>query len=216
VQFILPMTASAFAAALDSLGGSDSNFDSQDDAAVAVSASTTLVTAAAAASALDQTVSASSGINIPADLDAFASTSSGPNASLSGSFQIVDGTDQANPVNVTIAALLSYSQSLATDANGLQANSEVIFQLSLPDVDANPYLFFDSPLQIGSSDTLSTSGSPTLSGDPASLALLTNTPYAFFLEADAESSGLNTSPEPSTFLLIAGALLPVVARRLKR
>ena len=149
-------------------------------------------------------------------LTASAGTSPGPYGALSGTFEITDTTGMANPVNVLFSAALSYSQNLVTDAFGQQAYSEVIFQLSLPDVGAVPFLFLDNPLTIGPSTTLAAAGTPTLSSSTSRLGLLTNTPYSIYIEADAESSGINTSPEPSSLLLMAAGLLALLARKLKR
>jgi hypothetical protein len=216
VEILSPLTASAFASAYDSLGGSDANFNSVNNTAASVSASTKLANASGGASASALTASASGGVNIPGMLDATAGTSPGPYGSLSGTFEILDSASMTSPVNVTINAALSYSQSLMTDAFGEQANSEVIFQLNLPDVTASPFLFLDNPLQIGPNTTLTAFGSPTLSGSTSSLGLLTNTPYSIYIEADAESSAINTSPEPASFLLIGAGLLLIGARRQKR
>lgn len=216
VEILSPLTASTFASAYDSLGGSDANFNTVNDAATSVSASTTLASASGGASASALTASASGGVNIPGMLDATAGTSPGPYGSLSGMFEIRDTASMTSPVNVTINAALSYSQSLMTDAFGEQANSEVIFQLNLPDVTATSFLFLDNPLQIGPNTTLAASGSPTLSGSTSSLGLLTNTPYSIYIEADAESSAINISPEPASFLLIGAGLLLIGARRPKR
>jgi len=216
VEILSPLTASAFASAYDSLGGSDANFNTVNNTATSVSASTKLANASGGASASALTASASGGVNIPGMLDATAGTSPGPYGSLSGTFEIMGPGSTPSPVNVTIKAALSYSQSLMTDAYGEQANSEVIFQLNLPDVTATPFLFLDNPLQIGPNTTLAASRSPTLSGSTSSLGLLTNTPYSIYIEADAESSAINTSPEPASFLLIGAGLLLIGARRQKR
>ena len=216
VEIISPLSASAFAYTFDSLGGSDANFNSVDDDSTSVSAATTLATAVGAASAPALTTSASSGVNIAGMLTASAGTSPGPYGALSGTFEIADTTGTANPVNVLFSATLSYSQSLVTDAFGEQAYSEVIFQLSLADVGAIPFLFLDNPLQIGPNTTRTAAGTPTLSGSASGLGLMTNTPYSIYIEGDAESSGINTSPEPSSLLLIAAGLLPLLARKLKR
>lgn len=73
IQWITPLSASAFVEALDSLGGSDQKFGSADDAAISLSALTTLASANAGADAVSRTATADSHVNIPA-ISAFASS----------------------------------------------------------------------------------------------------------------------------------------------
>jgi hypothetical protein len=193
LQVLAPLTASAFAQAQDSLGGFDQQFNSVDDGTTSASALTFLAGASGAASAPLLDANASSGVNISGIEAAASSVGRG---SLRGSFEIVGATA---PVSVQFTAMLQTDQSLSTLGFGQSATSEVIFNFNLPDLPDQPLLFFDSPLQIGPNDSLSNTASPTLT---ASVTLQPNTPYSFITEADAESSGLNAVPEPSSLLLL--------------
>ena len=203
VQF-LPVNASAFASALDSLGGADANFDSQDDSSVNVSALVALAAANASADAIRQTTLAQSSVNIP-DFEAAASSTG--QGTLQGAFQIVGTTGS---VNVLFSAVLELAQSLATTNTGLSGSSEVVFTLNLPDLADPLVLFLDNPLEIGSNQSLSSSSNPTLSS--GAIALDSNTPYSFLLQVDSESSGL-TAPEPGCFALGAIGMCMAFLRR---
>jgi len=212
---ILPgMSATAFGQVIDDpVGGS--SFDGPNtvtDAATSASTSTLYANASASVSAPALTAGALTGVNLPG-IDGPADTEA--NSQLSGSFEIADGGVDTNPVNVTFSADLALSQSLFTDLLGISASSEVIFQLSLPDDDANGdfiglLLFSDTPLTIASDSSESSSLSPTLTG---SALLQFNTPYSLFAEVDSESSGVDSTPEPSTLWLAAAGLAAVLARR---
>jgi len=97
-------------------------------------------------------------------------------------------------VNVTFNATLNGSQSLFTDSEGQFAASEIVFNFLLPDF--GNVLFLDNPLSIGPNSLLVSPLSTTLTN---TLVLQTNTRYALIAEVDAESSGLNITPEPSFF-----------------
>lgn len=198
LQILSPLIASAFAQAQDSLGGLDQHFNSVGDGTTSASALTLLATASGAASAPLLDANGSSGINISAIGAAASSVGRG---SLSGSFEII-GT--AAPVTVQFRAMLQTDQSLSTPVTGQSATSEVIFNLDLPDLPNQPLLFFDNPLQIGPNDSISSMTSPTLT---ASVVLDPNTPYSLITEVDAESSGLNTVPEPSSLLHLLTVLV---------
>ena len=206
-----PVTASAFVSVFDSLGGAGSDFETVNDDAITATAATALANGNGAASATALTASASSGVTIPG-LDAEAGTNaSGPYGSLAGTFQITDPNGGVNPVSVDFAALFTGSQSLFTDAQGISAASEVIFQLNLPDIGAAPFLFLDNPLSIGSNQALSNDINQTLT---ATAALTTNTPYSFYIEVDAESTGVDSPPsvpEPSSRRLIAAGMIVLFA-----
>jgi len=203
-----PFTAGANVQASDSLGGSSSQFNNVDDSSTSASAATALANASAAASVPALTANASSGVHI--GLLASASSSAqgalGPAFGVGqGFFEIFDSlTPGANPVSVTFKATLNINQFLHTDAFGITASSETIFQLILPDLPNQPLLFFDNPMTIGSSNTASFASSPTLTG---TVTLNTNTPYTLIAEVDSESSGLNSVPEPSLVLIDALGLV---------
>src|SRR5271169_1678489 len=184
-------TAQSFAQAQNSLGELVSNFDSGTTANS--SASVTWGNASGSADSILQTAFVSANVHLPGSVVGAASVA-GQGALYDFSFSI---TGTTGPVSVQFSALLPYSQSLMTDAAGLQATSEVIFDLSL---DGNTVLFLDSPMTIGPSSSFSTSGSPALSN---SMTLTAGQTYDLYLELDAESSGINT-PEPATLSLLLG------------
>jgi hypothetical protein len=197
LDVLSPVTAFAFASVFDSFTGlNPQQSDSENDTAASATVATALAAATGEVSALELTASASSMVNISA-VNAFAGTNDGPiGGGLLGFFQITDKTGNENPVNVTFSATLNIKQSLKTDLYGLNATSEVTFSLLLPDIDSNPFLFLDNPLQIGSGNSFSSTSSPMLTG---TAAMMTNTPYFLFVQTDAESTGLNSTPEPSYF-----------------
>jgi len=208
VQLQAGFAASAFAEAEDSLGGFSQQFTTVNDGATSASAATTLANASAAASVPGLTASTSGGVNIP-EINAFAeSTANGGPGSLIGSFEIV-GTSGA--VSVQFAAPLMGSQSLSTIGGGRFATSEIAFNLLLPAVSSSPLLVYDNPLSIGPNSTLNFTYSNTLT---ASVMLQADTPYLLIAEVDPDSSGLNSTPEPSLFALTAlGLCVLLVARR---
>jgi hypothetical protein len=209
-QVISPLYSFAVASVEDSVSGSDQDLETNS-----ASAATLYATANATASTTTLTVSASSGVNIP-DITASADTFNG---GTNGQFELLfEIADTANSVeNVTFNAAIQAGQSLMTTASGVSAFSEVNFQLILPDISSSPFLFYDNPVSIGPSAESMMATNTTLTG---TALLQTNTPYYLFVEADSESSGLNVTPEPSYFLLVAGGLsfLFVLAarRRLRR
>jgi hypothetical protein len=196
-------TAQSFAQAQNSLGELVAN--SASGVTASSSAAVTWADASGSADSISQTASTSANVSIPNVTGAASSVGRGALFDLAFS---VTGT--SGPVSVQFSATLPYAQSLMTDVYGVQAASEVIFDLT---VDGNTVLFFDSPLSIGPSSSLATSGSPTLTN---SMTLTAGQTYDLYLEIDSESSGINTTPEPATFsLLLGGALVPFVRRRLR-
>jgi len=220
-QIISSPDAYAFAQAYDSTGGYAANYDDESGTA-ATNAATSLANASATASATALTASASSGVTLPG-VNASAGTSIGPYGQLGffspGSFEISANAATPVPVNVTFSALLQAAQSLTTTAFGVSANSEVTFNLQVIDPvnGAESFLFFDNPLGIGPASTLASSSTPTLTDTET---LQTNTPYGLIIDVDAESSGVDATPEPGYFWLVAGGLsvLSIFAarRRLRR
>jgi hypothetical protein len=209
VTLMSPVTATTFAQALDSLGALDQNFDSADNAAIAVSALTTLANVSASASGLNWTASVSGGINIPG-LDAFASATA--EANLSGFF-LVGGI---GPVDIQFSATLDDNQSESTDSSGVSASNEVAFTLDLDNGDQP--LFLDNILPL---DVPDLSKSQSFSGTLTNDDLLAPGLYQYNLNLDYEPKGMDSHvPEPSTILLaIAGvamllAMRPTAPRRI--
>lgn len=196
-------TAQSFAQAQNSLGELVSN--SNSGATANSSAVVTWANASGSADAGSQTASASANVSIP-NVTA-AANSAGRGTLFDLAFSV---TGASGPVSVQFSAMFPYAQSLMTDIYGVQATSEVILDLS---IDGSAVLFFDSPLVIGPSASLATSGSPTLTN---SMTLTAGQTYDLYLEIDSESSGINATPEPATLtLLLGGALVPLVRRRLR-
>jgi hypothetical protein len=192
-----PFTASANAQAQDDLSGANSQFNQLNDGSTAASAVTALANASAAASALSLTVNSAGGVRI-LGVTSFASSTGqgglGDDFGGTGSFEIRDSSNPSpENVNVVFSATLSGSQSLTTDGAGVFATSEIIFTFSLPDL-GSTLLSLDNPLSIGPSTSLV---SPYGNMLTSTVQLQTNTEYAFIAEADAESSGFNSAPEPS-------------------
>jgi len=106
-------------------------------------------------------------------------------------------------VNVSFSTLISGSLSAMTDIYGQAAYAETVFTLQL---DGNPLLFDDRFYTIGASDNQAQTFSQTLT---ESLVLQYNTPYSLYMEADAETSVLNSSvpiPEPKNVGILAALL----------
>lgn len=210
VMFIPPLAASAFAEAEDSLGGFDQQFNTANDSATSATAATTLASANTTASAPLLTASATSGVNIAGITASASSGANGGPGSFIGVFEI---TGAAGMVHVNFSAPLTGTQYLTTNGGGQTASSEITFYLLLPDISSSPELFYDNPLTIGPDSTSVSPLSQTLS---ASVMLQTNTQYNLIVDVDAESSGLNITPEPSLFTLTALGLLGVFVARRRR
>lgn len=196
-------TAQSFAQAQNSLGDLVSN--SNSGATANSSAVVTWANGSGSADAGSQTASASANVSIPNVTG--AANSVGRGALFDFAFSV---TGTSGPVSVQFSAMFPYAQSLMTDLYGVQATSEVILDLS---IDGQTVLFFDSLNTIGPSSSLAISGSPTLTN---SMTLMAGQTYNLYLEIDSESSGINATPEPATLtLLLGGALVPLVRRRLR-
>ena len=196
-------TAQSFAQAQNSLGELVSNSDSGVTANS--SAVVTWANASGSADSISQTAASSANVSIPNVTGAASSVGRGALFDL-----VFSVTGTSGPVAVQFSATLPYAQSLMTDIYGVQATSEVIFDLTM---DGSVVLFLDSPLAIGPSTSLATAGSPTLTN---SMTLTAGQIYDLYLEIDSESSGINATPEPATLtLLLGGAIVPFVRRRLQ-
>jgi MYXO-CTERM domain-containing protein len=112
-------------------------------------------------------------------------------------------------VDVVISADITGSLHVATDATGVLAQGEIVYNLL---VDGNPVLFHDDLLSVGPSTTQDQAVSQTLT---ATITLQFDTPYSFLSEVDAESRAITAPvPEPGTWLLaLAGLGLPASWKR---
>jgi len=197
---VSPFTASANAQAQDDVSAPDSQFTQVNDGSTSASAATAFANASASASALTAitlAASAASSVHIPG-VPFFGSSTGqgglGGDFGGTGLFEILDSSNPTpSPVDVTFKATLSGTQSLSADGAGVFATSEIIFNLLLPDLGAVP-IFLDNPISIGPSSSLDSPYSNTLMG---TVTMLTNTDYTLIAEVDAESSALNSVPEPS-------------------
>lgn len=198
---VSPFTASANAQAQDDVSAPDSQFTQVNDGSTSAGAATAFANASASASALTAitlAASAASSVHIPGVMPFFGSSTGqgglGGDFGGTGLFEILDSSNPTpSPVDVTFKATLSGTQSLSADGAGVFATSEIIFNLLLPDLGAVP-IFLDNPISIGPSSSLDSPYSNTLMG---TVTMLTNTDYTLIAEVDAESSALNSVPEPS-------------------
>jgi len=197
IQFQGPWTSQAFASAENSLGGLDQEFASNIGAASTIAAIVTFANASGTANVAPLSGTASDSASIPGTT-AQAITSS--YAALSNSFEITGGTGL---VNVTFSNDLSGLLQVGNDQNGVLATAEAIFALQ---VDGMPILFLDSPLSAGPSASATLPISQSLTN---TISLTYGTPYAIYVEADAESSAYNVVPEPPTAVLLFTALLGI-------
>lgn len=196
-------TAQSFAQAQNSQGDLISDF--QSGATANSSVGVTWAAGNGSADSSSEEASAFANLNIPTSGEAAAS-SVGRGTLYDFNFQIT-GTTGSVPVN--FSAMLPFAQLLMTDSLGLEASSEIMFELS---IDGNLVLFSDSPMSIGSSSSASTSGIWNLSN---SVDLTAGQSYELYIELDGESSGKST-PEPSALYLLGSAVLPILCRRLRR
>lgn len=196
-------TSQAYADAQNSLGQLDSAFTSNLGTASAVSATVTFANASG------------SGFVSPLSGTAFGNSSiSGVTAQaetigqgiLTNTFEITGGS---GVVNVTLSTDLTGEVKAANDAEGVLATAEAAF---LVDVNGTPDLFFDSPISVGPS---ASADAPFCFGSGCSQTLTNtvplsfNTPYLVYVEADAETSAYNITPEPSAGILSVIALLGI-------
>jgi hypothetical protein len=147
-------------------------------------------------------------VSIPAFLNESASVSGGYGnfSSLTTQFSISGAAGGSD--SVSFGALLSAAQDLMTDAGGQVLEDEVIFNLL---VNGTPVLFYDSPLTLGPSSTLSRSASPSLNGsmDLSTDPSVTNTLY---IEVDAEDQVVEVeTPDGGGSALMLLAVLGILA-----
>jgi hypothetical protein len=186
VIFLSP-SAFAFAQAQDSLGGLDANSSS------GIFALTTAATSLADGAGLgfEGIGVAASDVNIP---NIAASASSVGQGQFSGELEIVGTTGN---VSVQFSAPLLVDQFLSTSVEGLSASSEVVLNVSSPDINSgNPFLFYDNPITIGPNTSQAFSDTPTLADTET---LVAHKKYLLTFSVDAESSGLSALPETSFF-----------------
>ena len=126
-------------------------------------------------------------------------------ASVNNLFEI---TGVSTPVSVTFSAVIAGELNLSSDLYGISGQAEDIFTLS---VNGNPELFYDQPLSIGPSQSISTGYTNMLT---ATVTLMPNTQYTLWAEADAEAyvaNGPQVVPEPSESALGACAVVSILA-----
>jgi hypothetical protein len=193
VNYLYSPTGSTFAQALDTLGGFDQNFGGGICGTAPTVASTTLANASGGVSLSTLEACTTANVNLH-DINAFASSVG--QATLSGVFYISGVT---GPVSVTFNGVLTDNQFLEATPAGLFGSSESIYTLTLPDIQFDPILWFDNLLTIGPGQTSAYAVSPTLT---TTLLLQPNTDYSFVVAADAESFGVDSTPEPSSIALL--------------
>ena len=191
------------------------DFLATSPATISAAAAVTWASAQGAASApntppdLAVTGSAHSSVNVPGCGPA-AAFSKG-RGTLFNSFILSGG---GSNVNVQFAIDIAGALNLLTDGCGVFARTQTVFTLQ---VDGEVVLFDDRLREIGRSDALTEQFSEHLTAtvpletlDAAGLPLS----HVLLLEADSESSGLVSVPEPPAgLLLIAGLAVLGAARR---
>ena len=200
LQFLSPITATAFTEALTSLGELDQQFASADDADATAASLTSLAAANAIGSAPSLTAAVSG--HIDSNVPAFASATA--RGGFSGQFQILGAT---GPVSLQFIATVMYNQSLSTDSSGLSADSDVTLVLNLDNGDQP--LFLNNLLQIGPSSSDSASFSGDITG---SSSVTAGDPVFFTFELDTQDH-TNDTPEPAAILLTVPALSLLYLRR---
>ena len=197
-----PFSVSAFAQALNSLGELDAQSDGSPSNPALVNAMVTWADGHASASGVQWL--ASSNVSIPGATEGAAS-SEGQGLWFT-TFTVTGGTGS---VQVDFSADVSGQLNVLTDANGVSARTETIFNLN---VDGDPVLFQDRILDIGPNDAQTQLFADGLSG---SMSLDYDTPYFLLLRVDSESFAVN-APEPSTITLLGlGLGAAVAARRIR-
>jgi hypothetical protein len=211
------VTATAFASVFDLIAGNDQDYDpGPSTASVSVSAGAAKAKTDATASSL--TADASSSVLIPFGVTDTAGTDNvGPYGDVSGTFEIMDST--THPVSVTFSDTLTGSQNLTSDSTTLYAYSEAIFNFTVTGQfttgpNSVTELFLDSrntiPPPVSWSSTIASVGPATDS------TLMTNTPYSFDAQVDAETAAATYVPEPSFIVLSALGLVALVCARWMR
>jgi len=206
VVFTAPWTAEAFAQAQNSFGEDDPEYKSSLGSQVQVNAAVTFASGQALADPVNLVLKTSSLVYIPDPVTA-AANSVGRADIFNSTFMITGGTGQ---VNVNFSAMLKSMQSLLTTGGGIFASSEVIYSLL---VNGNLVSSFASFNAIGPND--SWNPKPISELETGMMTLNYDEDYTIYLEADAETEGINV-PEPSTItLLFGGPALAFVGRLIK-
>jgi len=187
-------TSEAFAQAQNSFGGFDQEYNSGLGTKVTSNAMTQFACGKAAADPVNLVLNSYSNVNIPNEPIGFVAASSQGTADIyNTNFMITGGTGS---VNVTFDSFLKWVQNLATNINGINATSEVVFSLA---INGTQVLFLDSPLMVGSNASASIENNNYELKN--STMLNYNEDYEIYIETDAESSG-QSMPEPSTLALL--------------
>lgn len=189
-----PWTAEASATVDNSLGQSAGQFDSSLGLAAA-NAAVSFVTAHGQADALAVTANASSAINLPGILNQAEATG------LGNLFTVFTLSGGSGDVDVTFSMHLEGLQHGFADAVGSIRNNELIASLEL---EGEVVLFRDSILSGGPRFADTTDIFSTTLSDTRTLTF--DTRYFVFIQADAESNGINRIAEPTGLALILAGL----------
>jgi hypothetical protein len=191
----------AVSTTLNSDGGFGQNYDyeSSPTTTATTSASVSYATASTTATANSLDTSSISGnasgaVLIPSGINEEGVVSGGYGnfASLETQFTLSQSS------SVSFGAIIAAAQALQTDAGGQVLENELTFNLN---VDGNSVLFYDNPLTLGPSASLTTGTVPGYSlSDSVSL---TAGSHDLYIELDSEQDVLETAvPEPSTYVLL--------------
>jgi len=200
IVFADPWNTQAFAEAQNSLGEHDKHFDSHTGAPSKATATVSYAGATGKADVAPLDGAASSYATLVPN-DPIPEADSKGRGTLYNFFEITGGTGS---VDVTFSADIAGALLVATDDDGLLAQTETIFGLEL---DGQPILFFDKLLSVGPDSFASAAFGKTLS---TTTALNFDTPYFVLAQGDSESVAVLT-PEPPTALLLFSALLGAAA-----
>ena len=197
INFAGGWTSESFAEAQNSLGEDNALDSFPQPTNTSVTQTATFATASGNA-AVTPSLSGGASTNTTL-LDAPAEAIATATGTLSNFFTISGASGTS--VNVSVSALISYLLNVQTDSLGVQARTETIFSVDIDGLPALP-LPFDNVFLVGSNSTMSTSSTST--SVKGTISLDPSIEHLIEVQADSESSAIDT-PEPSTMaLLLAG------------